>query len=102
MSTLQTIERTAPSRRTTLTASLAMIGVLVAIAVVVVILASGSTSHVSQPTPVVTNADTSAAYTKAALYDALSQTPVPTAIPVTANNQDSAAYTKAARYNAAR
>jgi hypothetical protein len=101
MSTLQTTERTAPSLHTTLTATLALIGVLVAIGVAAVILTAGGTSHVSQPVPVVTNADSSTAYGPHH-YGTTSRPPVPSAVRVTANNQDSAAYTKAGLYNAAR
>jgi hypothetical protein len=101
MSTLQTTERKAPSLHTTLNATLALIGVLVAIAVGAIVLANGSTSHVSQPTPVVTNVDSSTAYGPH-YYGTTKHTAAPSAVLVTANNQDSAAYTRARRSNAAR
>jgi hypothetical protein len=101
MSTLQTTDRTAPSLRVTLTATLAMIGVLVAIAIAAVIVTAGDTSHVSQPVSVVTNADPSTAYGPHD-YGTTSRPPVRSAVRVTPNNQTSAAYTKAGLNIAAR
>jgi hypothetical protein len=102
MSTLQTTDRNPQSLQISLNIALATIGMLVAIAVAAVILATGSTSHVTQPAPVTTNANTSAAYAPPHYDGTTSQTSTPSPVKVTANHQNSAAYTKAGLYHAAR